>query len=145
MADYSGGPPMPANLHDFAEEIDFKELTKSMGAEVAEVVRKAQLGQKPTPSEIDTVNDKIGAVVDNKLDTIKGKAKEKLKIKPTDTPEAITAKTQITMAFLKYVSGLFKFIIEKMHWIISKIVNGVMWCVQKTTEFFQGLWSWLIG
>ena len=143
MDDYSDAPSLPANAVTAADEIDLPGILAELGPEVADIVETCLAGGNPTQAQRDRANQGIDRKIDETFDAAKENAKEKLRIKPNDSRSRIIAITQIAASFLNFLGRLCSWIIGKVRWIISKIAQGIQWCVQKTKSFFRGVWSWL--
>ena len=141
MANWDDAPQVPANAVEFAMKIDLKAVLETMGPETAAIFEISLRGEVASSAARDKANAEISAVVETRVNTLKEKVLEELKIKPDDSPEKIVTKTSIATSFVNFLGRLCKWIIEKLRWIVSKIYEGIKWCAQKARDFFSGLWS----
>ena len=94
-----------------------------------------------TPQEAEVLNQTARKNLGKTLETFLEKVMKPLEIKPTDSPEEIQLKSEFTQQLDKWLSDLFKWMLNKITEIFKWIGEKIEWCWEKTKELFEYLVS----
>lgn len=102
---------------------------------------KVERGEQLTNEEVELINDEMEQQFTNLIRKFKEEALAITKIKETDTIEEMKYKLFIQSQLLEWLSKLLAWVTSKVKEITSKIGESPEWCIEKSKELFEYLWS----
>jgi hypothetical protein len=96
-----------------------------------------------TQEEADRINEDTEHSVTEATHEMGQSIIEVLKVNPGDTREEAEAKKSAAKAMVDWLQQLGRWLVKKLTEIFSAIKEAMQWCMDKTKELFQYLWSLL--
>lgn len=102
---------------------------------------KVERGEQLTEEEVELINDAMEQQLTNLIGKFKEETLATTKIKGTDTIEEMKYKVSVQSQLLEWLSKLLAWVTSKIKEITSKIEESPEWCIKKSKELFEYLWS----
>ena len=102
---------------------------------------KVERGEQLTEEEVELINDTMEQQLTNLIREFKEEALSITKIKETDTIDEMKYKLFVQSQLLEWLSKLLAWVTSKVKEITSKMEESPEWCIEKSKELFEYLWS----
>ena len=141
-------PKKPSNVMVLRDKptywVSFKEKW-SKSFEVIKTEHQQRLNENKdsgcTQEEADRINEEMKYSVTKATYEMEQSIIEVLKVNPGDTREEVEAKKSATKAMVDWLQELGRWLVQKLREIFTAIKGAVEWCMDRTKELFQYLWS----
>ena len=120
-----------------------QKLLEAFNSEKQTLLKKLESGGQLTNDDCDFLNKNMERDIAKVLDDFKKQALNQMKITPEDSAEEVMLKLSFGAQLVAWLSDLFNWLLKKMTEILAKIKECFHWCVEKTKELFEYLWSLL--
>ena len=139
---FDDAPAYTEPVGRIVKEVEIKQELEMMGEECLKIISTLSVESTITEESRSKLNTRIEVVITQKCDLMKQRAKDALKIDKSDAPETVVVKVGVVQELDSFLDKLFNWIIEKLAYFITQLINqGLQWCKQKASQFFEFLQS----
>ena len=139
---FDDAPTYTEPVGRIVKEVEIKQELEMMGEECLKIISTLSVESTSTEESRSKLNTRIEVVITQKCDLMKQRAKDALKIDKIDAPETVVVKVGVVQELDSFLDKLFNWIIEKLAYFITQLINqGLQWCKQKASQFFEFLQS----
>ena len=128
-------------FRDSVRDLSPEKLLEAISNERERIMENVKKNGRITPQEAEVLNQTARENLRKTLETFLDEAMKPLKIKPTDSAEEVKLKSEFTQQLDRWLSDLFKWVLNKITEIFKWIGEKIEWCWEKTKELFEYLVS----
>ena len=132
-------------IKETAKACKIESIVEVYRSEQQELMARIEKRGYATEEEAAQLNVKIEKKVRRVTKELQRRSVEALQVKPGDKPEQVRLKMSTTDKLVKWIAQLVDWLVKKLEEIFSVIKeavqNSMEWCMDRTKELFDYLWS----
>ena len=118
-----------------------QRLLELFNQEKQKLLDKVRRGGTLTQEECDFLNRNTRRNIEKVIKDFKERVLTEMEVKPTDRAEEIQFKTDFATQLVQWLQDLLSWVGEKIRLIFARMRDAIQWCMEKTRELFDYLWS----